>query len=713
VNQWPGSRDIERAVETLAARMPPALRPMAALAYNYRWSWAPGGARLFAAIDSYRWSLCGRNPVRLLQEAEPAQLERVARDQALLSRATALLDTLRAELERPAAAGLSPERPVAFFCSEFGIHSSLPIYAGGLGVLAGDILKEASDQSIPMVGMGLMFRYGYFHQRLDPSGWQHEYWVPNDLQRLPAVQVTGEDGRPLQVRMRVWSRPVVLNIWRIDIGRVPLFLLDTERRDNQPIDRWLTARLYDGNRAIRLGQYALLGMGGVNALRELGIEPGVLHLNEGHAALASLELAAAEVAAGGISFDEACARARQRVVFTTHTPVPAGNESYPADQVAAVFPDLPGRLGTSMDALVDLGRVRPGDAGEPMGLTPLAIRMSRHTNAVSRRHGEVARSMWQPLFPGCPTDRIPIEVITNAVHLPTWMSPPIRALLDRHLGPGWHEQATDPAVWSQVDDIPDEELWAARTAARTELIELVRTRSIHDRLQRGEPVDYVQAAAHALDPGRLTLGFARRLASYKRLHLLSFDPSRALALLGGDRPVQLLFAGKAHPMDEGAKRIVQAMFGLKAAERVAERVVFLEDYDMDLAHALVAGCDVWINVPRPPLEASGTSGMKAALNGALNLSSIDGWWAEAYDGVVGWAVDGAPAADDQAKDAHDADVLYRLLESEVVPLFHDRDDDGIPRRWLARIRAAWKALGPRFNAKRMVSEYARAVYGRA
>ncbi len=711
-NAYPGDVDVLRDVDNIRARLPPRLTPLARVAMNYRWCWTPGGGEVFASIDPHRWELSGMSPYRFFQEVGLAALERAAADDSLVERAQRLADSIDADLARPpAATGIAPERPVAFFCAEFGVHASLPLYAGGLGGLAGDILKEASDRALPMVGVGLMYRQGYFHQRLDISGLQHEYWIDTDPERLAAVVVRGDDGKPLTVTIPVWGRDVRAQIWRVDVGRVPLYLLDTQLPGNTVVDRWITARLYDGNPAVRLAQYCVLGVGGVRALAALGIDPGVVHLNEGHAALAALELAAREVAAGA-DFHAACDRARRRVVFTTHTPVAAGNEGYAAADILAVMPEFPARLSTDTEGFLRLGRMHPDQRLEPSGMTQLAIRMSRSVNAVSKRHGGTARAMWKELFPGVSTEKVPIFHITNGVHLPTWLSPALGRLLDRHLAPGWRERAAEPATWEAVLGIPDEEFWAERVAARRQLVESVRRRSVADRLRRGESIDYVQAPAH-FDPDVLTLGFARRLAEYKRLHLLTHDPARALRLLEDPYPVQLFFAGKAHPRDEGAKRIVQTMFALKASPHVAGRVAFLEDHDLSLGAELVAGCDVWINLPRPPLEASGTSGMKAALNGGLNLSVLDGWWMEIYDGENGWAINGNVDPDNAAKDARDAGALYDLLENQVLPLFYERGSDGIPHGWVKKMKASLYSIAPRFSATRMLDEYVQKVYAPA
>jgi len=704
-----GASDVARAVEVLAGRLPESLRPLARVAYDYRWAWTLDGPEVFRSIDPYRYELSHGNPVRVLLEAAPERIEQAARDHDLVGRIDALTAAVAADADRPPSEELGLGGPVAFLCAEFGIHMSMPIYSGGLGVLAGDILKEASDRALPMVGVGIMYRRGYFHQRVDLSGWQHEYWIETDPERLPAVRVTTGDGHPLVVHVPIWARDVEAEVWRVDVGRVPLYLLDTELPQNRPVERWITARLYEGNRAMRLAQYALLGIGGIRALRAMGIEPSVLHLNEGHPAMAALELSAERVAAGA-NFADAFSEVRERFVFTTHTPVAAGNETYGADEILSVMPDLPERLGIDDQTFLGLGRVHPADGDEPSGMTPLAIRASRSTNGVSRRHGEVARAMWQPLHPDLEVDAVPIRHVTNGVHLPTFMAPPMRRLLDRYLGDGWMRRAADPRTWEPVREIPDGELWAVRTELRHALVEFVRTRSVTDRLERGEQIDYVQAAATTFEPDRLTIGFARRIAAYKRLHLLSLDPGRALRLIDGEAPLQLLFAGKAHPLDDGAKGIVQQMFALKAAPQVVGRVTFLEDYDLSIAPILVAGVDVWVNVPRPPMEASGTSGMKAALNGVLNLSVLDGWWAEAYDGANGWAIDGDVDPDEGAQDQRHSQALYDRLELDVKPLFYTRDEAGVPRGWVARMKDSLATVGPRFSANRMLDDYARDIW---
>jgi starch phosphorylase len=712
-----GIKDVRRAVQALARQIPARLAPLARCAYNFHWVWHPDGERIFRAVDSYRWRLCRQNPVRFLEEVSHESLEKAASDLLLVRRAEAMRDALEEELARPARADggiASPERPIAFFCAEFGVHRCLPIYAGGLGVLAGDILKEASDRALPMVGVGLMYRQGYFHQRVDGAGNQHEYWYETDPERRPCALVTRDDGSPLTVHVPIWEEVAAVCVWRVEVGRVPLFLLDTDVQENTPRQRFVSARLYEGNRQIRLAQYALLGIGGMRVLEALGIEPSVVHLNEGHPAPVAIELLGREMESGA-SFADAHDRVRQRVVFTTHTPVWAGNETYAPDELMTVFPDAARRLGDDFDKLLALGRLDAAHRDEPIGMTALAIRTSRSSNGVSRIHGGVARRMWKGLFPGRAVEEVPITHVTNGVHVATWISPSMRRLLDDYLVAGWHthERITDPATWAAVDRIPDAALWAVRQEYGQRLAHWVRSKTVTDRLARGDTMDYAMKAASTFDADVLTLGFARRLATYKRLHLLIHDPERVLRMLSAPRPIQLLFAGKAHPHDAEAKRVLARMFELKSDPRLGGRVAFLEDYDIGLASVLTNGCGVWINVPRPPQEASGTSGIKAACNGVLNLSVLDGWWAEAWDGNNGWAIDGGEDGDPVAQDARDAAALFDLLEREVIPMYHARDAAGIPRAWVARIKASLRTVVPRFCATRMLDEYVRKIYSPA
>jgi starch phosphorylase len=704
-----GREDLRRAAEELAERLPDPLAPLARLAFNYRWSWLPGGPELFASIDDERFALALQNPVRLLQEVSAGALRRAASDEGLLEKIAVLEAQVKADLERPPYPSIDPARPVAFLCAEYGIHVSLPVYSGGLGALAGDLLKEASDCAVPLVAVGLMYRKGYFRQRIDAAGWQHEYWIDTDPQRLPAALVTGAGERPLTIEVPIYDADVTAQIWRVDVGRVPLFLLDTDIPENGPVERWITGRLYESDERMRLAQYVLLGAGGIRALTALGIEPGVIHLNEGHAALAPVQLAAQELRSGQ-ELATGLAAARERTVFTTHTPVPAGNDTYPAEQVEDAIGRLTSQLGFGAEEVIELGRTQPDDEEEPFGVTQAALRMSRAANGVSRRHGEVAREMWHALWPEQALDEVPIGYVTNGVHVPTWIGAPMRELFDRHLGEGWMTRAAEPETWAAVEGIPDQELWSARRRQREELVRQVGLRSTTERLLRGDVRDYVDAAARTFDPGVLTLGFARRVATYKRLDLLTRDPEWTLALLGGDSPVQVVLAGKAHPRDDEAKRVLQRLFGMKEAEIIGQHVVFLDDYDLATAAWLVRGCDVWLNVPRPPLEASGTSGMKSVINGGLQLSVLDGWWAEGYDGENGWAIEGEVDDDHQAQDDRDVAALHQLLDIEVVPTFYDRDENDVPANWLTRVRASLKTLAPQFSATRMLSEYLSGPY---
>jgi glycogen phosphorylase len=706
-----GREDVRRAASEVADRLPEALAPLARLAYNYRWSWLPGAAELFRSIDPGRFELSRENPVRLLLEAPSRSIRRAAADGELLERAALLEARLTADLERPpASTAVDPANPVAFLCAEYGVHVSLPVYSGGLGALAGDLLKEASDRALPLVAVGLMYRKGYFRQRVDAGGWQHEYWIDTDPERLPVALVTDGGGEPVTITVPIYDKQVKAQIWRVDVGRVPLFLLDTDIAGNGTLERWITARLYDADAVTRLAQYVLLGAGGIRALRALGIEPGAVHMNEGHPALAPIELAATALQDGAQSLDEALERARARTVFTTHTPVAAGNDSYPAAQARDAFGALATELGIDLDRILALGRTNPDDQGEPFGVTQAALHLSRAANAVSARHGEVARAMWHQLWPERSSDQVPIGHVTNGVHIPTWIGSPMRELLDRHLGEDWFDRAPDPQTWAPVDDIPAHELWDVRRRQRGQLVDFVRERSVMDRLARSDVREYVDAAARAFDPEALTIGFARRVATYKRLDLLTRDPDWTMALLDGDRPVQVVLAGKAHPRDEEAKRSLQRLFGLKYARIIGERVVFLDDYDLSSAAWLVRGCDVWLNLPRPPLEASGTSGMKSAVNGGLQLSVLDGWWAEGYAGDNGWALPGDVDPDALAQDERDVETLHRIIGEEVVPAFYDRDEHGLPARWLAMIRGSLRSNGPRFSAARMLAEYTEGPY---
>jgi starch phosphorylase len=705
----PGADDLESRIAVLDERLVEGLKPLARVAYNYRWSWARDGRAVFRDINPHRWDLSGENPVKFLNDLWPATQEAAERDPELRERIAILAEKLEIDLAKPVRRRAGVDGPVVFMCAEFGFHHSMPIYSGGLGVLAGDILKEASDQALEMIGIGLLYRRGYFRQRLDIAGRQQEYWIDYDPKALPLARVAGPDGGPLLLEVPIFDATLSFQVWRVDIGRIPLLLLDAEIPENDVVQRWTSGRLYEGNRAIRLAQYGLLGIGGARVLAALGIEPAVVHLNEGHPALAALELAAREVERG-LSTEEALERVRHRVVFTTHTPVAAGNETYSPDEFLPAYSDLRERLGLDDDAFLALCSGVPGESDRP-GMTPLAIRMSRRRNGVSRLHGDVARAMWKSLFPGLVDT--PITHVTNGAHLPTFVSEPIRILLEEHIGDEWLSSPANAAGWEGFWEIPNAKLWAARCEARERLVEYVRAKAEQDSLLRGEQLRYVRRIEASLEPDSLTLGFARRLATYKRLYLLTQDTERARRIFTGERAVQLVIAGKAHPNDEPGKDSLQHLYRFEHSDpEIAGRVVFVEDYDIGIAAQLVAGCDVWVNLPRKPMEASGTSGMKATFNGVLQLSVLDGWWAEAYSGTNGWAIpgDGDGQEDQGAVDGRDAERFYDLLEQEVIPLFHDRDADGVPHAWCERIKEAVVTLAPTFTATRMVNDYVERIY---
>jgi starch phosphorylase len=711
LGQRDGYSDVERAVRVLAERLPQPLWPLARLAYNYRWSWMVDGAAVFRDVHPAIWRRSECNPRYVIEAAPPHRLRQLAEDASYVQRLQVLEAGLRRDLDRPPGLDvITPDRPLAYLCSEFAVHCSLPLYGGGLGVLAGDFLKAASDLALPVVGVGLLYRQGYFHQRLDPSGWQHEYWTNSNFERLPVVRVSAPDGEPLTIDIAIRGRLVRIKIWRVDVGRVPLYLLDSDRDENHPIDRWITSRLYVGDRHTRLAQYAVLGIGGMRALEALGIRPSLVHLNEGHGALSSFERMRT-LMTSGLTFDEAMATVRAHTVFTTHTPVAAGNEGYHESEIEPVFRGFIESLTLPRHStFYDLGRLQPGNGDEPASITALALRTSRAANAVSRRHGEVARAMWHPLWPDRTVDQVPIGHVTNGVHTLTWMAAPMRALLDRHLGVDWPTRQSDPGLWEGLAAIPDAELWEVRCQQRRQLIDFVRERSILDRLSRGEDPSYVEGAAQTFDPDALTIGFARRMTTYKRFYLLSRNAERGLRLLSpGPTPIQIVVAGKAHPQDQEAKEALHNFFALKRAPLVGGKVAFLEDYDMHMAPRIVAGVDLWLNLPRPPLEASGTSGMKVTLNGGLNLSVLDGWWVEGYDAELGWAIE-SPQAEPVVQDDHDATALLDILEREVIPEFYERGSDDLPRRWVRRMKAAMRSLIPRFTAERMVREYAERMY---
>jgi starch phosphorylase len=717
--------EIEQTPARQERTLPKPLRALERLSWNYWWYWAPDGAQVFRDLDPEMWDRCENNPRRLLRETTDFRLSQVATDPIYNERVRRLERNFDLHMSPDARTWakrrlkwITPANPVAYFCAEFGIHHSLPLYSGGLGILAGDHLKSASDLGLPLVAIGLLYRYGYFRQRLSRDGWQHEHYVENDPNDLPMQLARDAEGRPIRVEVEMRGRLVYAQVWRVGVGRVTLYLLDTNTPENEETDRWVTGHLYGGDRETRVVQEMMLGIGGVRLLRRLGIEPCVFHLNEGHSAFLTLELARELIARQpGLTFAQAQAIVRQRCVFTTHTPIAAGNDEFDPALIMKCFGDAyPQKLGLSVAEFLALGRVSPADEMPVFGLTPLAIRMCRSTNGVSRKHGEVSRALWHGLWPELASaEAVPITSVTNGVHVPTWISSLFHGIYTKHIGPNWYEVVREPRRWSRgVAKISDEELWEAHLLLKQRLIAYIRYRFYLSRLASGASPESIEAARTMFDPEALTIGFARRVAGYKRWELLLTDPERLMRLLDDEeRPVQLIFAGKAHPQDANAKQILQRVAQWADNPRVARRAVFIEDYDQEGARQLVQAVDVWLNVPRRPLEASGTSGQKVAINGGLNLSILDGWWIEGYDGTNGWAIgDESVSSDVRTMDMLDAESLYRVLEEEVVPLYYDRDAAGIPRRWVARMRRSLETLTPVFNSDRMVQEYALNIYTR-
>ena len=710
--------------QIVTKELPLSLRQLDRLSWNYWWSWATDGAATFRDLDPKIWEECEHNPRMLLKRTSEYRLAQMATDPTYILRVRKLVERFDQYMSaaqarqdvwtRDPATQFSSQHPVAYFCAEYGVHNSLPLYSGGLGMLAGDHLKSASDVGIPLVAVGLLYRYGYFTQRFRRDGWQEEHYGDTHPEELPLQQVNGDDGTPVKIEVQIRKRNVQAQVWRANVGQVQLYLLDTNIPDNSEIDRLVTGHLYGGDRETRVVQEMLLGIGGIRLLRRLNVEPSVYHLNEGHSAFLTLELAREFINSNNSSFNEAAKLVRNLCVFTTHTPVAAGNDEFEPELIRKCFgSDYWKELKLSDDEFFDLGRVDPANDLENYGLSPLAIRMCRSTNGVSRKHGEVSRSLWQKLWPGKPISEIPITSITNGVHAPTWVAPLIRTLYEECAGEDWMMVAHDRSRWEErIARLSDEELWTAHSLHKQRLIAFIRERSFQARQERGEPSEYTESARSMFNPNALTIGFARRIAAYKRWSLLLTDAVRLQKLMcDAARPVQFVFAGKAHPQDQGAKLILQQLAAWKYDPNVQNRAVFIQDYDQEIARQLVQSVDVWLNVPRRPLEASGTSGEKVAMNGGLNLSVLDGWWLEGYDGTNGFAVGGTEAEGEASVvDASDAESLYRVLEQEVIPTYYERDANDLPRKWIAMMRRSLVTLVPAFNSDRMVEEYARKIY---
>ena len=702
---------------TLDRFIAPLQERLWALARNLWWSWDHNSSSLFLDLDPARWSDLNHNPVALLSGLPLAKLETRAAELMLHSRVNYAYRRMLEYREADRTwgtrhAGVLRPHPVAYFSAEFGLHESLPVYSGGLGVLAGDHIKSASDLDIPLVGIGLFYGQGYFRQRLDQGGWQREEYLKTDVNEMPMEVAIGKDGRPVVVEIETRSGRIRAKVWRVKVGRRDLLLLDSDVEGNAPEDRELTSRLYGGDLRIRIRQELLLGVGGLRALRALGISPGVLHLNEGHSAFAVLEALRMRMEDEGIAFDAAVPRVSREVVFTTHTPVPAGHDRFDAGLVEEHIGPLREALGLSQDSLMGLGRENANNGDELFCMTVLALRLSRRANAVSSLHAEVSRAMWTKLFRNKLEDDVPIGHITNGVHVPSWLAPEMFRLYDRHLGTDWHQRSSEAKIWLGIENVDDGELWETHLNLKSQLIEFVRRRAVAQAERRGESPLELQRLERVLSPDALTIGFARRFATYKRANLILTDIERLASMVNDpNRPVQFVFAGKAHPLDEPGKRVLQQIAELMRDSKFRDKFVFVEDYDINVGRHFVQGVDVWLNNPRRPLEASGTSGQKVVLNGGLNLSILDGWWAEAYDGMNGFAIGtGRTHSNMSVHDARDGEDLLRTLREEVIPLYYQRDRDGLPRGWIKRMKRTIRTLGWRFNADRMVMDYTQRCY---
>jgi glycogen phosphorylase len=695
----------------------PAQERLWALARNICWSWDQDVSSLFRDLDPVRWRQLNHNPISLLSEIPLAQIEQRARELVLHGRINYAYRRQREYLEADRTwgalhAGILRPRPVAYFSAEFGLHVSIPEYSGGLGVLAGDHIKSASDLGIPLIGVGLFYSQGYFRQRLDRDGWQQEDYLYTDVNQLPMESAIGTNGEPVMIQIETRTGDIRAKVWRIKVGRCDLYLLDSNVEGNAPEDRELTSRLYGGDGRVRVRQELLLGVGGFRALKAMGIRPGVLHLNEGHSAFVLLEAINSRMQEEGLSYEEVVPRVSREAIFTTHTPVPAGHDRFHAGLIEEHLGPLREKLGLSADALMALGRENPSNGHEDFCMTVLGLRLSRRANAVSAVHGEVSRAMWKGLYPNKPEDEVPIGHITNGVHVPSWLAPQMFRLYDRHLGTGWHEHSAEARIWEGIEDVDDGELWETHLGLKSRLLEFVRMRAVEQAQRRGESPETLANLGSIFSPDALTIGFARRFATYKRANLILED-MQALAAMVNDlkRPVQFIFAGKSHPLDEPGKRVLQQIARLMRDPQFSDHFVFVEDYDINVGRHFVQGVDVWLNNPRRPFEASGTSGQKVVLNGGLNFSVLDGWWAEAYDGLNGFAIGtGRTHSNMNVHDSRDGQDLYRVLREEVIPLYYQRDADGLPHGWIKRMKRTIRTLGWRFNAYRMVMDYTRECY---
>ncbi len=705
-------------VFSVVPKLPPKLEPLWDIAYNLWFSWNNDLTNLFTTIDHSLWTACQQNPVLLLNRLPQRRIEELARDDFFIQRLNDAKRALDHYLARKHSAfrfpaGQAGAPCVAYFSLEYGIAMSLPIYSGGLGILAGDHLKSASDLNIPLVGVGLLYREGYFRQYMTPDAWQQERYPDSEFEQMPMKLALDVDGNPVVVGVDVLGQQMLARVWEVQVGKVRLYLLDSNVPENAPQFRPVTSRLYGGNLEMRLQQEILLGIGGIKALTQLGIVPMVIHMNEGHSAFAGLERIRVYMQEHGLSFEAASELTASSSVFTTHTPVPAGNDRFPPELMRTYFEDYSRKLNLAFKVFLALGREDPRDEGEQFCMTVLALRLSRFSNGVSRLHGHVSRGLWQKVWPQNPVEDVPIGSITNGVHMPTWVATDMAILYDRYLG-NWREDSDCVRVWNQSESIPDAEIWRTHERLRERLVDFVRKRLRKQLMEKGARHTELQQADEVLDPQALTIGFARRFATYKRANLLLMDKERLVRLLcNTTQRVQFIFAGKAHPNDNEGKKIIQELVQLCRRDDCRLSMVFLEDYDMKIASRMVQGCDVWLNNPRRPLEACGTSGMKALANGVLQLSTLDGWWAEAYrqDNSLGWAIGrGEEYEDTEYQDFVESQTLFNILENDVLPEFYERGHGNLPRTWIRKMKSALRELGPVYNAHRMVEDYAERAY---
>ncbi len=705
---------------TVLPRIPKAIGRLNELAYNLWWSWEPQAQDLYAAIDAELWEKVNHNPVKFLHRVRQNALDAVAADAAYLARYTEVLAAFDAYMHPDAPTWYKEAYPkggdntIAYFSAEFGLHEALPIYSGGLGVLSGDHCKSASDLGLPFIGIGFLYPQGYFTQRIDDNGVQQAEYEKIDFAEVPATPALDPQGEEVMISVNLPGRTVYAKVWRIQVGRIPIYLMDTDVERNAQPDRELSARLYGGDREMRISQEFVLGIGGVRAVRALGYKPSVWHMNEGHSAFLGLERLREFMQNEGLSLVEAIEAVRSNTLFTTHTPVPAGNDAFDFALVEKFFWQFWTQLGITRDEFIAFARQQL-PWGMQYSMTVLALRLSGYANGVSKLHGTVSRAMWSFLWPGTPLVEVPIGHITNGVHTKTWLQPELRTLYAQHFAPDWGNMGFDQAERWTVDKLPAKALWQAHGVRKEKMVQQARKRAAIQALRHGEGPRVVAEVGSALNPDALTLGFARRFATYKRATLIFHDMDRIRRILNDpDRPVQLVFSGKAHPADEPAKTFIRSIYDLSKEPEFFGKILFVEDYDMNVARHLVSGVDVWLNNPRRPLEASGTSGEKAGVNGAPNFSALDGWWEEGFDGENGWAIGEARAyKDDSTQDEADALSLYATLEDEIIPLFFDRDADGIPQAWIDKMRKSIATVGPRFSMDRQVKDYVNKYYAPA